>query len=171
MGRSAAPWAPTVSARSAEHRRQKPYLGCARLAHGASCSILQGGGPGRLPEGPSKRDDHEYDRGDLDSEVPEMVGRGSVIKENAEQACEPGTAYSETDQQEALGCARRCPQAPHQEEADADLQPAVERPDLGQGARRGLKPGLLREKSRGRQAPDAGEENEPGQDREQDTLE
>ena len=72
-----------------------------------------------------------------------------MIEENAEHACEPGTTHSETDQQEALGGARWCSEAPHQKEPDAQLEPAVERANLGQGTRSGLELGLLREERRG----------------------
>jgi hypothetical protein len=90
-----------------------------------------------------------------------MMGCGGLIQENAEPACEPGTTYSETDQQEALEGARWRSQAPHEEEPNAELEPAVERANLGQGTRSGLKLGLLRKERRGQQAPTSGKENKP----------
>ena len=78
-----------------------------------------------------------------------MMGCGGLIEENTENACEPGTTHSETAQQKALECATWHSQTPHQKEPDTELEPAVERANLGQGTRSALKLGLLREERRG----------------------
>ena len=106
-------------------------------------------GPSWLPADPWECDGNKDDRDSLDTQVREMMGCGGVIEENAEHACEPGTAHGETGQQEALVCARWRSQAPHQKEPDTELEPSVEGANLGQGTRVGLKLGLLRKERRG----------------------